>query len=900
MRPSTMLKKFIGIIAFGLSVFITIAILGFFCLMGKEFGYEDLQCQSFPETRKFAEELTNTLNSIGNSVGLIKNSKGKIDSMEITVSDIKTSKGTLIFGNAWQEVTYQDLIDSYEFYRDFDGYGIYGLEVADGGYEDSWYTVALDSEQIKDTTDFFRMTHDEYVKLVMENAQPNAVDVGGFSEEDLESVFDGDIAADNSIDIDEYTTEVEYIDESFAANSYIGFYDGMRYVYSPEEDMFYSSIYGWYAVPDELYFISDEVNNCTGIDLLLYQFASKDAILKTKIGEDYLNYATEVENAAFERRNIVYYVVTDRQVFKNVDKLDRLLHCDIYFVIEPKASGEYTVEFHNCDNVYMDDEFITGIMQNNSALKPDEKLYIGVYTTYPYSDVFSQGNQIFRKYYPYTIPALIIGIIMLVVSIIMSIVIVKNSGRDSREDKTIHLIFLDKIPVEIMFAAGILGIGLLLVKIIDVFERLMYSWNGWYSNLAGFWGVFIICFLLSMTGILSLVRRGKAKQLFDRSIFRWIFCLIKRLIQVISRQKNLIARTVELFILYWMIMLFGFGIMCLGYDVAFVIGATIIIVLNIGVLILLIWQSKGEQSIRDTTKALADGDLEYQVHNIKCLGTEKEIIENINHLSDGLQKAVEQSIYDERMKAELITNVSHDIKTPLTSIINYVDLMKRENIEDETLLHYIEVLDRKSQRLKQLTEDLVEVSKITTGNIELERVPIDFGELLRQSLGEFEDKFAEQKLQVVDNIQDHSYMIFADGRRTFRILENLFQNIYKYAMPDTRVYIDLKNEEEKIILAIKNISKAPLNIDSRELMERFVRGDQSRTTEGSGLGLSIAQDLVKLQDGEFHLCVDGDLFKVIITFPEFISKEIIDVADLEEEHTLQVQGKTTSLESQSK
>ncbi|MDE7366913.1 MAG: sensor histidine kinase, partial [Lachnospiraceae bacterium] len=181
-----------------------------------------------------------------------------------------------------------------------------------------------------------------------------------------------------------------------------------------------------------------------------------------------------------------------------------------------------------------------------------------------------------------------------------------------------------------------------------------------------------------------------------------------------------------------------------------------------------------------------------------------------------------------------------------------------------------------------LTEDLVEVSKITSGNIELERVPIDFAELLRQSIGEFEDKFAEHELQVIDNIPEHSYMIFADGRRTFRILENLFQNIYKYAMPKTRVYIDLVNQNEQIFLSVKNISMAPLNINADELMERFVRGDQARTTEGSGLGLSIARDLVKMQDGEFQIYLDGDLFKVMISFPEFISSEVIDMEEAPE------------------
>ena len=220
----------------------------------------------------------------------------------------------------------------------------------------------------------------------------------------------------------------------------------------------------------------------------------------------------------------------------------------------------------------------------------------------------------------------------------------------------------------------------------------------------------------------------------------------------------------------------------------------------------------------------------------------------------------------ERLKAELITNVSHDIKTPLTSIINYVDLLKNENIDNEKAKEYIGILDNKANRLKKLTEDLVEASKVSTGNISLNMEKINIVELIKQAIGEFEDKFQKKGLDVIINCLKNEIYIMADSRYMYRIIENLFSNISKYALENSRVYIDLYTIEQEARIEIKNISKEKLNISSEELMQRFVRGDTSRTTEGSGLGISIAQNLTELQHGKFDLILDGDLFKVEMDF----------------------------------
>lgn len=276
----------------------------------------------------------------------------------------------------------------------------------------------------------------------------------------------------------------------------------------------------------------------------------------------------------------------------------------------------------------------------------------------------------------------------------------------------------------------------------------------------------------------------------------------------------------------------------------------------------------GKDRIVKGIRKLLQGNLEFGINTEKLSGDYLEMAELLSKIQDSLNKAVQKSIRDERMKTELITNVSHDIKTPLTSIINYIDLLKRAKPQGEHVEHYLEVLTQKSERLRQLIEDLVEASKASSGALPLEKRELDLTELIQQAAGEFQEKLAQRKLQILVNFPQPPVTIFADGRRMFRILENLLQNVYKYALEGTRVYLDLAvDDRKKAVLTLRNISAVPLNITEEELTERFVRGEESRTTEGSGLGLSIAKDLARLQGGEFILKIDGDLFKVVLIFP---------------------------------
>ena len=295
----------------------------------------------------------------------------------------------------------------------------------------------------------------------------------------------------------------------------------------------------------------------------------------------------------------------------------------------------------------------------------------------------------------------------------------------------------------------------------------------------------------------------------------------------------------------------------------------VIKVVEVVALIIILYHMK---ELHEGGKRVASGDMSQPIDTERMYWKFKEHGENINKVSDGIALAVEERMKSERFKTELITNVSHDIKTPLTSIINYVDLMKKEEVQDEKLIEYMDVLDRQSARLKKLIEDLIEASKASTGNLAVNLEECDIEVLLTQVIGEFEERLEKNQLEVVVDKPDHPVKMMADGRHMWRVLDNLLNNACKYSLPGSRVYVTLKQDASEAVITFKNISKTALNIPSDELMERFVRGDSSRNTEGSGLGLSIAQSLTELMQGNMKLDIDGDLFKVILRFPIMRSK----------------------------
>lgn len=347
-------------------------------------------------------------------------------------------------------------------------------------------------------------------------------------------------------------------------------------------------------------------------------------------------------------------------------------------------------------------------------------------------------------------------------------------------------------------------------------------------------------------------------------------CLFFRLCRWLWRSfKGLLGALPFLWKAFLGFVLYFFANFALGtnarYDGIF---AVLWVLLHAAAFLLLCWWVIGFRRLRLGSRAIAAGNMSHRIDTRRLPVDLKSAAEDLNNISAGLSAAVEEQMRSERFKSELITNVSHDLKTPLTSIINYVDLLKTTEQSDPKAVEYIEVLDRKSQRLKKLTEDLVEASKASTGVLNVSRDKIGMGQLLDQALGEWAEKLEARKLSVVTTQPEGETWVYADGRHLWRVVDNLLSNCSKYAMAGTRVYLDLVRGKGQVILSVKNVSREPLNVPPERLMERFVRGEESRTTEGSGLGLSIARSLTELQGGTFELSVDGDLFKAIVTLPQ--------------------------------
>ena len=446
--------------------------------------------------------------------------------------------------------------------------------------------------------------------------------------------------------------------------------------------------------------------------------------------------------------------------------------------------------------------------------------------------------------------------IIIPVGSIMAMLMVIYLAVSIGEDKKLN--YFDKIPLEIV---GFVAIIISVIPFIFLSDYFYSTGNDYVGGISIIITVALFIYVIACVCMITFVRRLKAKSFWKTTIVGKIFYWFKDvLLKNISYSIGTTAKVILVFLLIGFI---TFLIMLIFRGALSVI---LIIALYGYIMYRTIIFFKECSKIKKKIEEVRDGNNQLPLDVNEFSSEFQNVATSINNISEGIETAVQERMKSERLKAELITNVSHDIKTPLTSIINYADLLKNEKIDNEKANEYIEILYSKSQRLKRLTEDLIEASKIQTGNVSLKKEKINVIELIRQAVGEFEDKFSKKGLNTIIDCKQNEIFILADSRYMYRIIENLFSNISKYALENSRVYIDIGVFEDDVNIAIKNISKDKLNISANELMQRFVRGESSRTTEGSGLGISIAQNLTTIQNGKFDLVLDGDLFKVRMSF----------------------------------
>lgn len=632
---------------------------------------------------------------------------------------------------------------------------------------------------------------------------------------------------------------------------------------------------------DLYYNLCDQVQNAARS--LLYNY------------NEYINYNDYYDYDNTNVRYLIMKTVGDKtQFYSNLNDEQSLESVSAY--MRSNGSGDHMLTeewgkyifYSPADMVFMsntqiDEKTVRSLLQSYDYAYPENvKIWISVDTSYPVMDAFKQGKEGFSGYMPYLGQLLILAVISIVIYFILLIYLSAAAGRETDGDGKayIRLQPFDHVPTEpaLLLAGGaallIIGIVFAVTELTGVDPDILRTgadvvYENWFIAL-----VFGLVFAADSAFVFffySLIRRIRTRTLWKNSLLRRLVRKAKVFVLNVYDNGSIVLRTwvpfAILLAVNGILLMMAVGARDAEVRLIFVVLAAVFDILAGG---LLYKNAKEQQEIVEGIRKIADGQLDHQIKTENLHGYNLILADSVNSIGNGIKEAVEISMKDERMKADLITNVSHDIKTPLTSIINYVDLIKREQVENENVRGYINVLDEKSQRLKQLTDDLVEASKISSGNISLNFEKINLIELMNQTIGEFSEKFESKKLSTVMNVHADNAVIEADSRRIWRVMENLFNNIYKYAMEGTRVYLSVDRVPDKvgyIEISVKNISAAPLNCNPDELTERFIRGDESRTTEGSGLGLSIAKSLTEAQKGTFEIQLDGDLFKVLLTFP---------------------------------
>ncbi len=491
----------------------------------------------------------------------------------------------------------------------------------------------------------------------------------------------------------------------------------------------------------------------------------------------------------------------------------------------------------------------------------------GWLSTYRYDYLSSGGGRLLYEFaFDYRYGAIALAVVGLVLFIVLFVYLMAAAGR--RGDREgIVLSPMDKVPFDVTLGAGAMAVGMLCLIISES--------GGDDLFVLGVVIVGAVLILLTVVYVLyTFSARVKAGGWWRNTVVFMLLRLIWRCLKAVGRFLLRLFRALWMewrvalgFAGYFLADFIGVLIFLEGMGSDVVLGFVLLCAVNLAAFSVLVLGAHQFTVLKRAGEKLAAGALETKVDTKKMYFDYRRHGENLNSIGDGMSAAVEQRMRSERLKTELITNVSHDIKTPLTSIVNYVDLLRKPHSEEEGR-QYLDVLARQSDKLRRLTLDLVEASKASTGNLPTELVPTNTAELISQAVAEYAERFAQSGLEPVVTVPDKPVTVLADGRHLWRVLDNLLGNAVKYAQPGTRVYIDVRRLDGQGVLSVKNISRDRLNVPADELMERFVRGDRSRHTEGSGLGLSIALSLTELMGGAFNITVDGDLFKAEVSLKE--------------------------------
>ena len=532
--------------------------------------------------------------------------------------------------------------------------------------------------------------------------------------------------------------------------------------------------------------------------------------------------------------------------------------CDNSNAIIPENYSEYIFYFtkYNDSSFVLYTELNDALTINKDSIDSIYRMNLYLQDPLTVHDNIYDQNILFNAFYFKGVAELFTSILVELVLFVFVLIYEFSAAGHKNGYEDIHILWIDHIPYELI---------LFYLFVISFFTFVSFGFNfldtfsivSIYTFIAEAMFVSLNIYMVLMT----TARRIKGNILFETSMTCQIFMFIYHTFKAIPVVYKVSIPT----IIYYIIELYDLNGNLYGRRYYFHLLISTVACISV---ILLAYQFS---FVYKAGKELVNGNKNYKISDEKkklMIGEIKEHASNLNELSDGISLAVEKEMKSERLKAELITNVSHDIKTPLTSIINYTNLLSKEHTAEEEK-QYIDVLNRQSNKLKKLIEDLIEASKASTGNISTNIVPINIRELMEQSIAEYDEKLNKANLEVVLNIKDEPISVYADGRLLWRVLSNLFSNVSKYALAGTRVYIDVNRcNTNEVLISIKNISKDQLNINPDELTERFVRGDLSRHTEGSGLGLNIVKSLVEVQKGRFELNIDGDLFKANIYLPE--------------------------------